>query len=71
MADKNPRPWRLDGKWIEVLCDGFAKYTKAALDRELGAMKGEVATLTARVGQLETDLAAAVARIDKEWVEPQ
>ncbi len=70
MAATNPRPWRTDEKWIEALADSFARHTKAALDRELGALKGQIGELTARVGQLETDLAAAVARIDKDWVEP-
>ena len=59
---KSARPWRIDRKWIEALCDSFAKFTKGALDRELGVLKGEIGTLTARVGQLETELAELKAK---------
>jgi len=58
------RPWRVDKVWLQMLCDGFAKYTKSALDREIGILAGQLGELSARVTSLESELSARIAELE-------
>lgn len=67
---KPSRPWRSDAKWIEMVVDGIAKFTKAAVDAQLAPIKTaikhntegaaeQIRLLKAEVAELRADLAAA------------